>query len=90
MDTVPGKELDKKVRGILKDLPGLKDIQEIQAHRFGQYLVINLSILVDGDISVNEGDSIADEVEKRLIAEIAFLQAVHVHYHSGLRPEKSA
>ena len=82
MDTVPGKELDKKVRGILEDLPGLKGIEEIQAHRFGQYLVINMSILVDGDISVNEGDSIADEVEKRLIAEIAFLQAVHVHYHS--------
>ena len=49
---------------------------KIQAHRFGQYLVINMSILVDGDISVNEGDSIADGVEKRLIAEIAFLQAV--------------
>lgn len=82
MDTVPGKELDKKVRDLLADLPGLEGIQEIQAHRFGQYLVINLTILVCGDITVNEGDLIADKVENRLVDEIAFLRAVHVHYHS--------
>lgn len=82
MDTIPGTQLNKKVRESLADIPGLEGIGEIQAHRFGQYLVINMTIFVCGDISVNEGDLIADHVEERLINEIPFLQAVHVHYHS--------
>ena len=81
MDTVPGQSLDKEVRSLLKDVPGLEGIEQIQAHRFGQYLVMNLTIFVCGDSSVREGHEVAEEVERRLTREIDFLQAVHVHYH---------
>lgn len=81
MDTVPGQSLDKEVRSLLKDVTGLEGIEQIQAHRFGQYLVMNLTIFVCGDSSVREGHEVAEEVERRLTREIDFLQAVHVHYH---------
>lgn len=81
MDTVPGQSLDKDVRAILENVPGLEGIENIQAHRFGQYLVINLTIFVCGDSSVREGHDVAEEVEHRLINEIDYLKAVHVHYH---------
>ena len=81
MDTVPGQSLDKEVRSLLKDVPGLEGIEQIQAHRFGQYLVMNLTVFVCGDSSVREGHEVAEEVERRLTREIDFLQAVHVHYH---------
>lgn len=81
MDTVPGQSLDKEVRSLLQDLPGLEGIENIQAHRFGQYLVMNLTIFVCGDSSVREGHEVAEEVERRLIKEVDYLQAVHVHYH---------
>ena len=80
MDTVPGQSLDKEVRALLQDLPGLEGIEQIQAHRFGQYMVMNLTIYVCGDSSVRDGHEVAEEVERKLIREIDFLQAVHVHY----------
>jgi cation diffusion facilitator family transporter len=81
MDTVPGQSLDKEVRSLLEDVNGLEGIEQIQAHRFGQYLVLNLTIYVCGDSSVRDGHEVAEEVEQRLKKEIDFLQAVHVHYH---------
>jgi cation diffusion facilitator family transporter len=81
MDTVPGQSLDKEVRSLLEDVDGLEGIEQIQAHRFGQYLVLNLTIFVCGDSTVHAGHEVAEEVERRLKKEIDFLQAVHVHYH---------
>ncbi|MDD2522905.1 MAG: cation diffusion facilitator family transporter [Anaerolineaceae bacterium] len=81
MDTVPGQSLDQEVRALLKDVPGLEGIEQIQAHRFGQYLVMNITIFVCGDIKVREGHEVAEEVERRMMQTIDYLQAVHVHYH---------
>jgi len=81
MDTVPGKSLGKKVREILAVQDGVEEVEEVRAHRFGPYLVMNLTIGVNGELSVRDGNDIATEVEKRLIAEIDFLRRVHVHYH---------
>lgn len=81
MDTVPGKTLDTRIRNALSDIPGLERIDNIQAHRFGQYLVINITISVDGEITVRQGHEIANEVEKQLLEKLEFVRAVHVHYH---------
>jgi len=81
MDTVPGQSLDQEIRALLEDVPDLEGIEQIQAHRFGQYIVINITIFVCGDLSVREGHEVAEEVERRLKNEIDYLQAVHVHYH---------
>ena len=81
MDTVPGKALDARIRNTLSDIPGLKRIDNIQAHRFGQYLVINITISVDGEITVRQGHETANEVEKRILENLEFVRAVHVHYH---------
>lgn len=81
MDTVPGKALDTRIRKLLIGIPGLMKIESIQAHRFGQYLVINITIGVDGEISVRQGHEIADEVEKHILEKLEFVRAVYVHYH---------
>ena len=81
MDTVPGKTLAKKVEAILERLEGVMEVEEVHAHRFGPYLVMNITIGVNGDITVSEGDAIATEVEEALFEEIEFLRRVHVHYH---------
>ena len=82
MDTLPGKALNEQIRELVKQVPGVRAIDSIKAHRFGQYLVINLAIFVDGSISVDEGDAISDGVEKALVNGIDFVRAVHVHFHS--------
>jgi cation diffusion facilitator family transporter len=81
MDTVPGKELEYKIIQLLSGVSAIQQIEEIQAHRFGPYLVINITIGVDGGMSVTRGDQIATQVEHILSREIDLLQRVHVHYH---------
>ena len=82
MDTVPGKALRQQVEQVLVEVPGIQEIDSMQAHRFGQYLVINLAIFVDGNLSVDQGDAIADEVERKIIESVDYVRAVHVHFHS--------
>jgi len=81
MDTVPGRELDREIRSNLEDVAGLLAIEEVHAHRFGPWLVANLTIGVDGGISVRDGHRIATEVEQRLLSQVEFMRRVYVHYH---------
>lgn len=85
MDAVPSRQLHEQVNRILADVPGVLGVEETLAHRFGPYLVLNLTILVDGVLTVAEGDRIASEVESRLQDEIDLLRRVHVHYHPAQR-----
>lgn len=81
MDSVPGHILDSQVRAILVGVGEVRRVEEIRAHRFGPYLVINLTIGIDGDLDVRTGDAIATRAEKFLLEGIEMLQRVYIHYH---------
>lgn len=81
MDAVPSRALGKQITSLLASIPGVKSVEEIHAHRFGPYLVVNLTIGVDGDLSVVEGDRIATQVEDLLCESVDLLRRVYVHYH---------
>lgn len=81
MDTVPGHQLNWQVMEVLKEISEIKQVEEIHAHRFGPYLVMNVTIGIEGSVSVREGDRIATLAEQKLRAAIEFLQVVHIHYH---------
>jgi cation diffusion facilitator family transporter len=85
MDTVPSSALESQVRALLRDVSSVHDVEEVQAHRFGPYLIIHLTIGIDGEITVREGDRIATDVEHRLAREIALVRRVYVHYHPAGR-----
>lgn len=76
-----GAEIEARVRAWLLELPGVRAVEEVRAHAFGPYLVLNVTIGVDGSIPVADGDAIADSVERTLHERVEFLRAVHVHYH---------
>ena len=81
MDTVPGKALAERISRFVQPISGVQQIEEIHAHRFGPYLVVNVTVGVDGRISVIEGDDIACQVEQTLYQNIKLLRRVYVHYH---------
>ena len=81
MDAVPGRELHERIVILVKSIPEIIQVEETQAHRFGPYLVIYITICIDGTLSVAEGDRIAVELENLLYREINLLKRVHVHYH---------
>ncbi len=83
MDTVPGKTLRAEAEKLLSTIPGVKGIDSMRAHRYGQYLGINITIIVNGDLTVDQGDQIATQVEETLRQGINYVRDVHVHFHSS-------
>jgi cation diffusion facilitator family transporter len=81
MDTVPSRKLAKQVLELLKSVKGVRQLEELQAHRFGPSIVINLTIGIEGTLSVAQGDRIATSVEDMIYNSIPNILHVHVHYH---------
>jgi cation diffusion facilitator family transporter len=81
MDSVPSDFLDRRIRAILEEIPDIRRIEEIHAHRFGPYFVINLTIGIDGTLDVHSGDAIATRAEQLLTERIEMVRRVYVHYH---------
>lgn len=88
MGVIPNRDLAERIAKLLKDVAGVKQLEEIQAHRFGPHIVINLTIGIYGALTVREGDMIASRVEETLINSIPNIGRVHVHYHPA--EEKNA
>jgi cation diffusion facilitator family transporter len=81
MDAVPSKELAGQVISLVKDLNGVRQLEEMQAHRFGPHIVLNLTIGIDGNLTVTEGDAIATRVEELIYKSVPNVMRVHIHYH---------
>jgi len=90
MDTVPGEMLDKQIRKIVASIKGIDSVEEISAHRFGPYLVINITVCIPGNLPVFIGDAIATEVEERIYGEIELVRKVYVHYHPGCLQQENS
>ena len=81
MDAVPSKELAGQIVDMLEDLKGVKRLEEIQAHRFGPHIVLNITVGIDGNLTVTEGDAIATKVDELIYKSIPNVMRVHIHYH---------
>jgi divalent metal cation (Fe/Co/Zn/Cd) transporter len=81
MDTVPGGPLDASMRRLLMSVSGVKTVEEVMAHRFGPYYMVNATIGVDGGISVVQGDAIATAAETAVLSKMNFVKKVYIHYH---------
>lgn len=81
MNTLPGKKLTEEIRNKLQEMGEVLDVEEIHGHRFGLYMVVNITIGVSPELTVAEGDRIATRVEELLVREIDLMRRVFVHYH---------
>ena len=84
MDTLPIDYMSRKIDALIEGIEGVIEVEDVRGHRFGPYLVLNVTIGVDGGLSVSEGDAIATRVEKMLRQEIDYVRDVHVHYHPAV------
>lgn len=81
MDAVPSKELAQQISTLIKNVRGVQQLEELQAHRFGPHLVVNLTIGIKGSLTVRQGDQIATRVESLIYESIPNIRHIHVHYH---------
>ncbi len=89
MDAVPSKELALQIADLIREVSGVKQLEEVQAHRFGPHLVVNLTIGIDGSLTVSKGDAIASKVERLLYESIPNVRRVHVHYHPAQKEHRN-
>jgi cation diffusion facilitator family transporter len=83
MDTSPGEELREQIVAIAQSISGITQVENIRTHKFGQFIVINMDVCIEGALTVSEGDEIADRLESLLLRNIKNLLEVHIHYHPG-------
>jgi cation diffusion facilitator family transporter len=81
MAAVPSKELAKRILALLSELKEVRQLEELQAHRFGPHIVLNLTIGIDAILTVAQGDMIATKVERLIYNSFPNVLRVHVHYH---------
>jgi len=81
MDAVPSEALAGQILDLLKKVKGVNQLEELQAHRFGTNIVVNLTIGIEGSLTVIQGDGIATGVEEMIYRSIPSVLRVHVHYH---------
>jgi cation diffusion facilitator family transporter len=85
MDTLPTNEMDTKIRSLLAKVEQVKNVESVHTHKFGPYYMANITIGVEGDLSIFQGDELADRIEQLLYDEIEFLRQVYIHYHPSTR-----
>jgi divalent metal cation (Fe/Co/Zn/Cd) transporter len=79
---MPDDKFASQLRRLTMGVEGVRRIEELGVHRLGPYFNINMTIAVDGHLTVEEGNRISDAVEKVLMKEFeGSLRAVHIHYH---------
>lgn len=81
MDAVPSASLTQQIRDNLAGVAAGAQLEEVHAHRFGPYFVVNLTIGLDGSLTITEGDRVCTLVEQRLYDSMPEIRKVHVHYH---------
>jgi cation diffusion facilitator family transporter len=81
MDVLPSEPVAARIRQLIEVIPQVQQVEEIHAHRIGLYLLVDVTIGIDGNLTVAAGDDIASRVEETLRKNIEFLHRVSVHYH---------
>lgn len=81
MNVFPDKKVTDRTRQIVGEVEGVERVEEIHIHRIGMYLLVHVTIGVDGTMTVAAGNAIATEVERALYRHIEYLHRVSIHYH---------
>ncbi len=82
IDTIPSKVFTSEITEIARSVEGIFRVTDIGVHRFGTHFILNLTIEVNGAISVELGHSLAEKLEKKLFENYKdTLRKVNIHYH---------
>jgi cation diffusion facilitator family transporter len=79
IDAGAPEEIQKKIVAITCSTDGVREVHAIRSRFISSSIQIDLHIVVDGEISVREGHTIADIVENNIIAGIPEVLEVVVH-----------
>lgn len=83
---LPKQEVRKYIKAVLK-IDGVKRVDELLARTHGRYIIIDLKISVDPEITVKQGHDIARETKDSLMADYKEIENVLVHINPYFKKE---
>jgi cation diffusion facilitator family transporter len=79
MDGQPSQGLIAAATAIIENVPGIEHIHEIRGRRTGQYLIIDLKLDMDPEMTVRQSHAIATQVKRLIFARFPNVGDVMVH-----------
>ena len=79
MDGVDDPDIYKRVFKIVKTIPGTGNPHKTRIRKLNNVYIIDMDIEVAGDLTVEEGHTIAMEVEKAIRKQICEIYDMNVH-----------
>lgn len=92
MDAAPPGEVEEQIREVAMRVPGVIGTHNCRVRRSGMSRLVDLDVIVDGDMSVRRGHDIAHDVKAALLsANLGILNVlVHVEPHDRFLSERHA
>jgi len=81
MDIAPNENMKALVYSVAKDMSEDVVVQSILSHRYGPYYSLNITLGINGSLSMDKGHNLADIFENELMQKDSNLKYVFIHYH---------
>ncbi len=79
MDGRPAETLISGIRAIAESVEGVEHVHEIKARRSGQYIIVDLKLDMDPEMTVKKSHDISTEVKKNIFRKFANVGDVMIH-----------
>lgn len=79
MDALPSDELVNAITAIAEGVEGVEHVHEIRARRSGQYLIVDLKLDMDPEMTVKRSHAIATEVKRLIFKQFSNVGDVMIH-----------
>ncbi|MDP2107199.1 MAG: cation diffusion facilitator family transporter, partial [Desulfobulbaceae bacterium] len=79
MDGQPSEELNTTITVLAEEVEGVDHVHEIRCRRSGQYIIVDLKLDMDPQMTVKRSHSIACEVKQRIFERFSEVGDVMIH-----------
>ena len=86
MDAAVSPDIVAAVRRLAGDVDGVITVEKCRIRKVGLYLVLDIHVVVDGELTVRRGHDISHQVKDRLLASQHRINDVTVHIEPNRAP----
>jgi cation diffusion facilitator family transporter len=79
LDAAAPSEVEKQIRSIATDIEGVVEIEKCRIRKSGLGFLMDIHVVVNGDLSVREGHQIAHVAKERLLESLLPISDVIIH-----------
>ncbi|MCX7982733.1 MAG: cation diffusion facilitator family transporter [Syntrophales bacterium] len=88
MDGQPPRSFLEEVSSLSAAVSGVYKVHEIRARRSGQYVIVDLKLEMDPNMTVKEAHEISDQVKKRIFEHFDYVGDVMIHINPAEEPHE--